>query len=79
MSVNGKEVFRILGEELVGLDYVKKLFRRGELTIMLWRKKKSLPYVRINGDSRPSIRFDPAELQDWAKKNKVRTFLVVEA
>jgi hypothetical protein len=63
-------------EELKGLmttAQVADLFGKSPLTITLWRKEKGLPYVRIPGDGRDTIRFHEGRVKKWAKKNQVQT------
>jgi hypothetical protein len=60
---------RELVAKLWTMDDVQRLFRRSELTVALWVKNHGLPVVRIPGQSRDSIRFDPTEVKAWAKTN----------
>lgn len=41
------------------------------MTIHLWRANRGLPAVVIAGDKRPAIRFVPADIRRWAKRNQV--------
>jgi hypothetical protein len=63
-------------EDLVDTNYVMQLFRRSELTIAYWRKNDGLPYVRIKGNARDTIRFDRKAVLRWAKKNHRRMYPV---
>lgn len=69
-----KERYRILDNLLTEED-LSRLFRRSKLTIMLWRKD-GLPYVRIKGSHRDTIRFERTEVMVWARKNNKRIYLL---
>lgn len=58
--------------------YLRKLFKRGGLTINLWRRDKALPFVRIPGDGRDAIRYRLDEVKQWAKENDKRVYAVLE-
>jgi hypothetical protein len=74
-ETKGERVRRLLCE-LVDTSYLCALFRRSDLTIALWRKRKGLPVVRIPGHRRDTIRFDKSEVMDWAITNNIRIFPV---
>lgn len=73
-TTESNEVYRIL-EGLVDTEYLAKLFARSEQTIMLWRQHDGLPYVRIPGSGRDTIRYDKAEVLEWARKKGKRVHL----
>lgn len=50
------------------------LFRRSELTVLSWRRHKGLPYVRIPGDSRDSVRYDLDAVKEWAVQSGKEIF-----
>lgn len=52
-----------------------RLFSRSPLTILLWRKNKNLPYIRIKGEKRDTIRYDRAKVEEWAKQQGLRIHL----
>lgn len=59
--------------QLVGLRTTNQLcavFNRSWQTINHWRKFEGLPYILVPGDIRPSIRYDWAEVQTWAREKK---------
>ena len=58
----------ILGDLLTSRD-VAALFDRTELTVLLWRRSHNLPYVRIKGNRRDTIRYRRSDLRAWAEKN----------
>lgn len=60
---------------LLTMQQVQKLFRRSELTISLWIKNDGLPVVRIEGDKRDTLRFDRAEVSQWARDKGKRIYL----
>ena len=47
------------------------MFSRSELAITNWRLYKGLPYVRIPGDGRDTIRYTLDEVLDWAKDQNI--------
>jgi phage terminase Nu1 subunit (DNA packaging protein) len=51
---------------LLNTAEVAKLFNRSQLTIQLWRKHKQLPYIRIRGARRDTIRYDLNAVRKWA-------------
>ena len=66
-------------DSLVTVGYLKKLFRRGDLTILSWRQKHGLPHIRIKGDARSAIRYNLTEVLAWARANRKRVFPVNES
>ncbi len=71
----GEQVRNLL-DQLVDTSYLCRMFRRGELTIHLWRRDKGLPVVRIHGEGRDTIRYDRAEVLAWANNRGYRIFPV---
>jgi hypothetical protein len=51
-------------------------FRVTAMTIHLWRENRALPALVIPGAKRPTVRFVPTEVENWAKSNKVQMFPV---
>lgn len=51
---------------LVTSAFLEKMFNRKGLTIMIWRQREGLPYVRITGDGRDTIRFRYEAVLAWA-------------
>lgn len=49
-----------------------RMFSRAPLTILKWRQNKGLPYVRIPGDGKDTVRYKLVDVLDWAKKTKRR-------
>lgn len=41
------------------------------MTIHTWRKKAGLPSIVIKGDSRPAVRFVPADVKAWARDQQI--------
>jgi len=52
---------------MLNTEQVAVMFNRSQLTIQLWRKNKSLPYIRITGAKRDTIRYDEKALREWAQ------------
>ncbi len=46
-----------------------KLFRKIPLTVQNWRATRGLPYVRIEGDARDTIRYRLDAVRAWAAAN----------
>jgi hypothetical protein len=42
-------------------------FRVTEMTIQAWRRQQQLPTIVIPGTARPTVRFDPDLVQEWAR------------
>ncbi len=63
-------------EDLSTTNYVCALFRRSALTIMHWRRFEGMPYVRIPGDGRDSIRYREREVRDWSRRTGRRLYIV---
>lgn len=61
--------------DIVTTGYLCKLFKRGTLTLQNWRNDLGLPYIRIPGDGRDTIRYDLDAVIDWAQKNHKRIYL----
>ena len=57
--------------EYVTMQTVCAMFNRSAESIILWRKHKGLPYIRIPGDGRDTIRFDRLAITKWAKDHSV--------
>lgn len=56
-------------EVLTGLmttGEVARLFNRDKQTVNVWRREKGLPFVRIPGDARDTIRYRRAAVLEWA-------------
>ena len=62
------ERVEILNDMLTTADLMSA-FDRSEITISIWRARKGLPYVRIKGTSRDTIRYRKAEVLAWANEN----------
>ena len=60
--------------ELKNTGDLERLFHRSAQTITVWRKTKGLPFIRIKGDIRDSLRFDLPAVLEWAKANRIETF-----
>ncbi len=58
-----------LTDNLLTTENLCRLFKRGEMTIYLWRRNKNLPFVQVGGGNRPLIRFKKREILRWAKVN----------
>lgn len=58
----------VLDRELLTTADLCRLFKRAPLTIRHWREKKDLPYVRIPGHARDTIRFVRKDVLAWAKR-----------
>lgn len=71
------EVFRVLND-LVDVNYLQKMFRRSDLSILLWRRKDGLPFVIIPGGGRDTIRFSLPEVVAWAREKGKRVYAVSE-
>lgn len=41
------------------------------LTVRIWRKEKSFPYVRLEGDNRDAIRFRLEKVMEWCHDHEV--------
>lgn len=54
---------------------VCRLFRKSELTIMLWRQNDGLPAIRIPGESRDTLRYERNAVMSWAKAKGKRVFI----
>jgi hypothetical protein len=65
---NMEQNVRVLSD-LVTYKSIMALFGRSLVTVRMWHKYEGMPYVRIPGDGRDSIRFDIKEVKKWAKKN----------
>ena len=63
----------LVGEAWTITD-VAKLFRKTVLTIQNWRNFEGMPFVRIPGFGRDSIRFDPRKVARWAAKKGKEIF-----
>lgn len=63
-------------ENYVTTKYVAKLLSRTELTIHHWTKKEGLPYIRIPGDGRDTIRYDKQAVIQWATQTGRRVKLM---
>ena len=61
-------------EGLMTARDVSTLFNRKLVTLELW-KKQGMPYVRIKGDDRDTIRFVLQDLIKWAQDNRKRLHL----
>ena len=61
-------------ENLLTTSDLCKLFKRGWLTILIWRRDKGLPYVRIPGHKRDTIRFDRKAVLKWAQQTGRRIY-----
>jgi hypothetical protein len=74
MSGNRESLERQLSDLLTAQDLVH-IFGVTPMTIHLWTAldKDPLPKLTIRGSSRPAVRFIPADVADWAKRNG-RTF-----
>lgn len=61
-------------EGLVTSRTLEKIFRRGGLTILHWRQEQGLPFVKVPGDARDTIRFRIEAVKKWAKAHNKRMF-----
>jgi hypothetical protein len=52
-----------------------RLFKRSELTVMLWRQNHGLPYIRVPGENRDTIRYDREQVIAWARSKGKRLHL----
>jgi len=64
--------------QYVDTAFLTRLFGRSSLTVLLWRQKKGLPYLRIPGEGRDVIRYDKREVLAWAKIHRVRIRAIKE-
>jgi hypothetical protein len=60
--------------ELVTTGYLTQLFRRSTLTITHWRTRDGMPYIRIKGYKRDTIRYQLASVLEWARRRGKRVF-----
>lgn len=65
MSINSVT----LTNDLLTTKNLCGLFKRGEMTIYLWRRNKNLPFIQVGGGTRPLIRFKKKDILKWAKQN----------
>lgn len=65
----------ILGD-LLDTAQMVKLFGVTELSIHNWRAGKGLPYVRIPGSGRDTIRYRRAAVKEWAEREGRQMFLL---
>ena len=65
-------------EGLVTTQYLCKLFQRSPLTIFMWRSREGLPYVRVPGAARDTIRYRLEAVLEWARGKGKRTHVLVE-
>mgnify|MGYP003815892779 CR=1 FL=1 len=56
-------------KKIISRKEVMALFGKSELTIMKWQQNKGLPYIRIPGDKRDTIKFDKEAVVAWGKAN----------
>lgn len=60
---------------LLTTDDVCKMLRRTPMSIHLYRKKKSMPYIKLPGGvtpgSKPPVRFYEKDIQSWAMQNNI--------
>jgi len=61
-------------QSLLNTRDLAKMFDRSSLTIHLWKKKFGLPYIRIPGAGRDTIRYDKKAVKAWAKENDKEIF-----
>ncbi len=61
-------------ENLLTTNDLCNLFRRSLMTILIWRKNKGLPYIRIPGSKRDTIRFDQEAVLEWAQRTGRRIY-----
>lgn len=53
---------------------VEALFGKSSLTIIQWRKCHGMPHIRIPSAKAYSIRYDLAEVLEWALNNNKQVF-----
>lgn len=54
---------------LMTSNQTARAFKVSEMTIRAWRLSKGLPALVITGEQRPTVRFDPVMLKNWAAQN----------
>lgn len=66
--IDVKENVTVIDNQLTTADLMA-MFNRSGLTIMVWRKSRGLPYIRITGAVRDTIRYDKVAVLRWARKH----------
>lgn len=56
-------------DKMVTTTFLCRMFSRTALTILHWRTHEGLPFVRIKGDGRDTIRFELKRVRAWADRN----------
>ena len=61
-------------DQLMTAGQVRQSFQKpiSAMTLHLWRRNKGLPTIVIPGDSRPAIRFLPAQVAEWARGEGIK-------
>lgn len=65
-------------QNIVAIATIGRLFRRSAQTVTIWRTTQALPYIRIPGDGRDSIRFDLEKVRQWGEFKGKRMFPIDE-
>lgn len=68
--MNEKNCTEIKG--LLTTAQVAKRFAVTPLSVTLWRTKRGLPFVRIVGAGRDTIRFKAKAVEEWARKGHTK-------
>lgn len=65
---------------LLSCGVVQQLFKRSDQTLALWRKNHLMPYVLIESDERPTVRYRLPKLVAWAQEtNRVMSPSVLQS